>query len=364
MRWLTNPVAQFLAAGFVTLVVVVAGHRRAEPRRRRRGGHRRRPRAHPGARPLGRAAGDPARAWSTGDAAAIDRLDRTVLDRLLVGDVRRIKIWAADGTVLYSDRTELIGARLPARRRRARGDRGRRHRRRALRPEPPREPLRARARRRPARGLHARLVAGGRAAALRGLLHRRRARRAARGGPRPVPADHDRRPGRAGAADDAARCCCSSRRLSAGRARARAPARGRRPRLRRRAAAHRPRPARRRGAGPRRLVAWRSRPLAARSGRAAASTRARGGRALAAGEHARRCARCSSRSTRPTSTPPGWPPRVQDLVAPLAGAGVAVDVDVSGDEDASDAAVALVWRVAQESRPQRGAPRPRRRGCR
>ena len=30
-----------------------------------------------------------------------------------MGDVRRIKIWAADGTVLYSDRTELIGAVYP-----------------------------------------------------------------------------------------------------------------------------------------------------------------------------------------------------------------------------------------------------------
>ena len=39
---------------------------------------------------------------------------------------------------------------------------------------------------------------------------------------------------------------------------------------------------------------------------------------------------------------------VQDLVAPLSGAGVRVDVDVSGDAEASDASVALVWRLAQE----------------
>ena len=31
MRWLTNPVVQFLAAGFVTLVVVVARDQRPEP---------------------------------------------------------------------------------------------------------------------------------------------------------------------------------------------------------------------------------------------------------------------------------------------------------------------------------------------
>ena len=43
------------------------------------------------------------------DPGAIDRFDREVLDRLMVGDVRRIKIWRADGTVVYSDETQLIG---------------------------------------------------------------------------------------------------------------------------------------------------------------------------------------------------------------------------------------------------------------
>ena len=112
MRWLTNPVAQFLATGFVTLVVVVlvtgALSRQAADEE-----------AVADARAitqvLGRSVAQPAipEGLVTGDAAAIDRLDRTVLDRLLVGDVRRIKIWAADGTVLYSDRTELIGAVYP-----------------------------------------------------------------------------------------------------------------------------------------------------------------------------------------------------------------------------------------------------------
>jgi len=46
-----------------------------------------------------------------GDPGAIDRFDRDVLDRLLVGDVRRIKIWAPDGTIVWSDQTELIGER-------------------------------------------------------------------------------------------------------------------------------------------------------------------------------------------------------------------------------------------------------------
>jgi signal transduction histidine kinase len=44
-----------------------------------------------------------------GDPGAIDRFDREVLDRLIVNDVRRIKIWRADGTIVYSDETQLIG---------------------------------------------------------------------------------------------------------------------------------------------------------------------------------------------------------------------------------------------------------------
>ncbi|HEY3528324.1 MAG TPA: histidine kinase [Nocardioides sp.] len=47
-----------------------------------------------------------------GDPGAIDRFDRAVLARLLVGDVRRIKIWRGDGTVVYSDETQLIGKRF------------------------------------------------------------------------------------------------------------------------------------------------------------------------------------------------------------------------------------------------------------
>lgn len=47
-----------------------------------------------------------------GDPGAIDRFDRAVHDRLMTGDVRRIKIWRDDGTVVYSDETELIGKRF------------------------------------------------------------------------------------------------------------------------------------------------------------------------------------------------------------------------------------------------------------
>jgi two-component system, NarL family, sensor kinase len=47
-----------------------------------------------------------------GDPGAIDRFDRAVGDGVLVDDVRRIKLWAADGTIVYSDQTELIGERF------------------------------------------------------------------------------------------------------------------------------------------------------------------------------------------------------------------------------------------------------------
>lgn len=112
MTWLKNPVVQFLAAGLVTLVVVSlvtsAFSRQAADEEAVAD-------ARTVTRVLGRSVAQPAipRGLVTGDAAAIDRLDRKVLERLLVGDVRRIKLWAADGTVLYSDRTELIGAVYP-----------------------------------------------------------------------------------------------------------------------------------------------------------------------------------------------------------------------------------------------------------
>ena len=112
MRWLRSPVTQFLVTGLVTLVVVVVvtGALRREAADEEAVAD-----ARALTQVLGRSVAQPAitDGLVDGDAAAIDQLDRTVLDRLLVGDVRRIKIWAVDGTVLYSDRTELIGAVYP-----------------------------------------------------------------------------------------------------------------------------------------------------------------------------------------------------------------------------------------------------------
>jgi signal transduction histidine kinase len=46
-----------------------------------------------------------------GDAAARARLDGVVRAHVLKGDVLRIKLWSADGRILYSDRPQLVGSR-------------------------------------------------------------------------------------------------------------------------------------------------------------------------------------------------------------------------------------------------------------
>jgi signal transduction histidine kinase len=46
------------------------------------------------------------------EAAALDKFDRTVLHRLLVDKIVRIKIWDATGHIIYSDKTQLIGERF------------------------------------------------------------------------------------------------------------------------------------------------------------------------------------------------------------------------------------------------------------
>ncbi len=109
MRVLRNPVAQFLAVGFLTLAVVLVATGRLSSSAASR-------EAIDGAvattEVLARSVAEPAipAGLVHGDAGAVDRLDRTVLERLLVEDVARIKIWAEDGTIVYSDETQLIGS--------------------------------------------------------------------------------------------------------------------------------------------------------------------------------------------------------------------------------------------------------------
>ena len=112
MRWFANPVVQFLTAGFATLVVVVIATN-AFSRSAADDEAIHDARSLTGVLAVSVAQPAVPRGLVEGDAAAIDKLDREVLERLIVEDVLRIKIWAADGTILYSDRTELIGSVYP-----------------------------------------------------------------------------------------------------------------------------------------------------------------------------------------------------------------------------------------------------------
>jgi signal transduction histidine kinase len=105
-------VVQFLAAGFVVLVLVVIGTVRLSQHAADR-------EAIADARAttalLGRSVAQPAipRGLVEGDPQAVAAFDRAALRRLLVGEVRRIKIWRPDGKIVYSDKVALIGNRFP-----------------------------------------------------------------------------------------------------------------------------------------------------------------------------------------------------------------------------------------------------------
>jgi two-component system, NarL family, sensor kinase len=109
-RWAASPVVQFAASGMlvVALVGVVAGvliarNARAEALR--------------DAGALARLAGEGIVAPALepgllrGERGAIRRLDRVVRARVLRPPVVRVKVWAADGRILYSDEWRLIGER-------------------------------------------------------------------------------------------------------------------------------------------------------------------------------------------------------------------------------------------------------------
>ena len=112
-RWrlALSPVAVFLAVGLVAMVAIIVGARVLTTRA-----------AHDEAlmdarattRLLARSVAEPLipRGLAEGRPGAVDRFDRVATDRLLVGDVRRVKIWADDGTILYSDDVRLIGEKF------------------------------------------------------------------------------------------------------------------------------------------------------------------------------------------------------------------------------------------------------------
>ncbi len=108
MRMLRSPVTQFLVAGLLTIVVILFLTRALSQRAAKN-------EAIADSRTmtevLAHSVAEPAvtEELVSGDAGAIDRFDNAVLDRLLVRDVRRVKIWDSDGRIIYSDDTEQIG---------------------------------------------------------------------------------------------------------------------------------------------------------------------------------------------------------------------------------------------------------------
>ena len=108
VRVVKHPVAQFLAAGFVTVVLVLvatgrlSGTAAAEEAIED---------AVATTELLARSVAEPAlpRGLVDGDPGALDRFDARVLERLMVQDVERVKIWDAQGRIVYSDQTQLIG---------------------------------------------------------------------------------------------------------------------------------------------------------------------------------------------------------------------------------------------------------------
>lgn len=107
---LRNPLAQFLVVGLLAFAAIAYGSRLLADRAAQS-------EALIDARAttevLARSVAQPnlPRGLKDGAPGAIDRFDRLATSRLLVGDVRRIKIWDADGTIVYSDEVRLIGDR-------------------------------------------------------------------------------------------------------------------------------------------------------------------------------------------------------------------------------------------------------------
>ena len=112
VRFAKNPVVQFLAAGLLVLVVVVIGTVQLSSRAADEEALND---AQATTELLARSVAQPAipRGLAAGNSGAVDRFDRTVLRRLLVGEVRRSNIWNAQGGIVYSDETRLIGDRFP-----------------------------------------------------------------------------------------------------------------------------------------------------------------------------------------------------------------------------------------------------------
>ena len=108
VRFVRNPVVQFLAVGLLVLLVVVLVTVRLSSRA---ADDEAIADARSTAWLLGQSVAQPAvpRGLVSGDPGAVDRFDQRIRDRVVVGDVKRVKLWREDGTIVWSDKTPLIG---------------------------------------------------------------------------------------------------------------------------------------------------------------------------------------------------------------------------------------------------------------
>ena len=106
-----SPLLQFLVVGLAALAAIVVGTRLLVDRA---ANSEALIDARATTEVLARSVAQPSipRGLSAGKPGAVDRFDRLASSRLLVNDVRRIKVWAQDGTIVYSDEVRLIGERF------------------------------------------------------------------------------------------------------------------------------------------------------------------------------------------------------------------------------------------------------------
>ncbi|GAA2150939.1 hypothetical protein GCM10009844_32490 [Nocardioides koreensis] len=111
MRVLRSPVTLFLVVGLLTVAAIVVGTgfladraASSEATAEARGT----------TRVIARSVAQPVVTDEllAGRAGTIDRFDRKVLKRLLVGDIVHVVIWSRSGRIVYSDEIALIGRRL------------------------------------------------------------------------------------------------------------------------------------------------------------------------------------------------------------------------------------------------------------
>ncbi len=106
-KGLRSPVTLMLLTGLLALAVIVVGTGELG---RRAAANEALDRARETTDLLAHSVAEPAipRGLVTEEAGAVDRFDRAVQDRLVVGDVERVKIWREDGEIVYSDLFDLI----------------------------------------------------------------------------------------------------------------------------------------------------------------------------------------------------------------------------------------------------------------